>query len=157
MLNTQLNHTWIAEHIPHQYDMCLLEQVVSWDAQQIHCLAISHRSPDNPLRSRDQLSSACGIEYAAQAMAIHGALCASDASARPRSGFLISVRGTTLHTPRLDNFEHDLTIVANCIHSSADNVLYQFSIHAAEQLLLDGRAAVILNADNQLQNTGTRT
>jgi predicted hotdog family 3-hydroxylacyl-ACP dehydratase len=67
------------------------------------------------------------------------------------------VRGTTLHTPRLDNFEHDLTIVANCIHSSADNVLYQFSIHAAEQLLLDGRAAVILNADNQLQNTGTRT
>jgi predicted hotdog family 3-hydroxylacyl-ACP dehydratase len=155
MLNTQLNHAWIAAHIPHQYDMCLLEQVVSWDTQQIHCLANSHTLPDNPLRLRGQLSSACGIEYAAQAMAIHGALLAPSDSAHPRAGFLISVRGTTLHTPRLDNICANLDIVATCIHSSADNILYQFTVHAAQQLLVDGRAAVILNAENQLQQTGT--
>lgn len=157
MLNTQLNHAWIAAHIPHQYDMCLLEQVVSWDIQQIHCLANSHTLPDHPLRSRGQLSSACGIEYAAQAMATHGALLDHSDSGRPRAGFLISVRGTTLHTPRLDNICADLDIVATCIHSSADNILYQFTVHAAGQLLLDGRAAVILNAENQLQRAGAHT
>ncbi len=157
MLNTQLNHAWIAAHIPHQYDMCLLEQVVMWDTVQIHCMANSHALPHNPLRSRGQLSSACGIEYAAQAMAIHGALLAPSDSLHPRAGFLISVRGTTLHTPRLDNISADLDIVATCIHSSADNILYQFTVHAAGQLLLDGRAAVILNAENQLQPTGALT
>ncbi|BBP02398.1 3-hydroxylacyl-ACP dehydratase [Sulfuriferula nivalis] len=157
MLNTQLNHAWIAAHIPHQYDMCLLDHVVSWDTLQIHCLANSHKLANNPLRSRDQLSCACGIEYAAQAMAIHGALLAPRDNARPRAGFLISVRGTTLHTPRLDDICDDLDIVATCIHSSADNILYQFTVHAAQQLLIDGRAAVILNAENQLQQAGTLT
>lgn len=154
MLNTDLYHAWIASHIPHQYDMCLLDRVVSWDTEQIHCLANSHTLSNNPLRSRDQLSSVCGIEYAAQAMAIHGALLASSDSARPRAGFLISVRGTTLHTSRLDNINANLEITATCMHSSADNILYQFTVHAAQQLLVDGRAAVILNAENQLRHAG---
>jgi predicted hotdog family 3-hydroxylacyl-ACP dehydratase len=63
--------------------MCLLDRVVHWDSQRIHCRASSHRSADNPLRSRDQLSAACGIEYAAQAMAVHGALQAPAGSKRP--------------------------------------------------------------------------
>lgn len=153
----QPDHAWIAAHIPHQGTMCLLDQVVMWDEQRIQCQAGSHRSPDNPLRSRNQLSSACGIEYAAQAMAVHGALLAPADSERPRAGFLVSVRGTTLHVPRLDDIATDLDIEATCIHSSADNILYQFTVHAAGQLLLDGRAAVMLSADNQLQSAGTPT
>jgi predicted hotdog family 3-hydroxylacyl-ACP dehydratase len=152
----QPDHAWIAAHIPHQGTMCLLDHVVNWDEQGIQCRAGSHRSADNPLRSHDQLGSACGIEYAAQAMAVHGALLAPDDSTRPRAGFLVSVRGTTLHVPRLDNIAADLDIAATCIHSSDDNILYQFTVHAAGQLLLDGRAAVMLSADNQLQ-TGTST
>ena len=158
MLNhTRLDHAWIAAHIPHQGDMCLLDRVVMWDQQRIQCQASSHRLGDNPLRSRDQLSSACGIEYAAQAMAVHGALLASDGSARPRAGFLVSVRGTVLHVPRLDNIAADLDIEAVCIHGSGDNILYQFSVHAAGQALLEGRAAVMLDADKQLQPAGAST
>jgi len=158
MLNkTRLDHAWIAAHIPHQGDMCLLDRVVMWDEQRIQCQASSHRLGDNPLRSRDQLSSACGIEYAAQAMAAHGALLASADSDRPRAGFLVSVRGAVLHVPRLDNIAADLDIEAVCIHSSGGNILYQFSVHAAGQLLLEGRAAVMLNADKQLQPSGAST
>lgn len=81
MLNpAQPDHAWIAAHIPHQGDMCLLDRVVKWDEQRIQCQAGSHRLGDNPLRSRDRLSAACGIEYAAQAMAVHGALLASGKS-----------------------------------------------------------------------------
>jgi hypothetical protein len=68
-------------------------------------------------------------------------------SERPRSGFLVSVRGATLHVPRLDDIAADLDIEAACIHSSGDNILYQFTLHAAGRLLLDGRAAVMLDAD----------
>lgn len=147
LTHTQLDHAWIAAHIPHQGSMCLLDRVTSWDQQHIRCTANSHRLTSNPLRSRDQLSSACGIEYAAQTMAVHGALLAPADSTRPRAGFLVSVRGTTLHVPRLDNLTADLDIEAICIHSSGDNILYQFSVHTAGCLVLDGRAAVMLNAD----------
>ena len=158
MLNpAQPDHAWIEAHIPHQGTMCLLDHVTMWDAEHIQCQASSHRLTDNPLRSRDQLSSACGIEYAAQAMAVHGALLAPADNARPRAGFLVSVRGANLYAPRLDNINADLDIVATCIHSSADNILYQFTVHAAGELLVDGRAAVMLSAENQLQLTGTPT
>lgn len=147
-MNRFLNHAWIAGHIPHQGNMCLLDNVVHWDSQHIQCRASSHRSADNPLRSRDQLGAACGIEYAAQAMAVHGALLAPADSNRPRAGFLVSVRGTTLHVPRLDDIGADLDIEAVCISSDDGHILYQFSLHAAGRLLLDGRAAVVLNAGN---------
>lgn len=141
------DHAWIAAHIPHQGSMCLLDRVTGWDQQHIRCTAVSHRLASNPLRSGGRLGTVCGIEYAAQAMAVHGALLTPAGSERPRSGFLVSVRGATLHVPRLDDIAADLDIEAVCIHSSGDNILYQFTLHAAGRLLLDGRAAVMLDAD----------
>ena len=61
-------------------------EVLSWDATRIRCRSATHRSPDNPLRLHGRLGAACGIEYAAQAMAVHGALVAASAPlARVRS------------------------------------------------------------------------
>ena len=141
-----LDHAWITSHIPHQGTMCLLDSVVNWDSGHIQCRAKSHRSKDNPLRLRDRLGAACGIEYAAQAMAVHGALLAPDDNGPPRAGFLVSVRGTKLHVLRLDDIDADLDIEANSMSNSGDHILYQFSIHADGRLLIDGRAAVVLNA-----------
>ena len=62
--------------------------------------------------------------------------------------FLVSVRGATLHVPRLDDIDADLDIEAVCISSSGGNILYQFNVHAGGRLLLDGRAAVVVNADS---------
>lgn len=141
------DHAWILAHIPHQGSMCLLEAVTQWDEAHIVCRASSHRALDNPLRAHQQLSAVCGIEYAAQAMAVHGALLAPPDHAVARVGYLVSVRGTQLHVLRLDDIADDLTIDATCITRSANNILYQFNISAAGQILLTGRAAVVVNAD----------
>jgi predicted hotdog family 3-hydroxylacyl-ACP dehydratase len=150
MLNpplTNLDHAWIASHIPHQGSMCLLNNVESWDNEKIICTAQSHRAADNPLRSRGQLGAACGIEYAAQAMAVHGALLAPADSTAARIGYLVSIRGTQLHVARLDDIAADLVVEAGCITRNENNILYQFRISAAGRLLLDGRATVIVNAE----------
>jgi len=127
--------------------MCLLDYVEAWDPQHIQCRASSHRAADNPLRAYGRLGAACGIEYAAQAMAVHGALLAPPDSTRARAGYLVSTRGTQLHIPRLDDIAADLRVEATCITRSENTVLYQFSVSAAGRLLLDGRATVVLNAD----------
>ncbi len=148
MLNkTALDHAWIERHIPHQDRMCLLESVVLWDEQRIQCRASSHRAADNPLRVNGRLGAACGIEYAAQAMAVHGALLVPPDSSVARVGYLVSVRGAQLHIPRLDDIAADLEVEATCITRSVNNFLYQFSISADARLLLKGRAAVVLDAD----------
>jgi len=144
---TRLDRAWITRHIPHQGSMCLLDYVEAWDEQRIQCRASSHRGADNPLRAYGRLGAACGIEYAAQAMAVHGALLVPPDRESARVGYLVSVRGTRLHVPRLDDISADLLVEATCITRSENNILYQFSVSAAGRLLLDGRAAVVLNAD----------
>jgi predicted hotdog family 3-hydroxylacyl-ACP dehydratase len=142
-----LDHAWIARHIPHQGRMCLLEYVEAWDQHRIRCRASSHRAADNPLRAYGRLGAACGIEYAAQAMAVHGALLAPPDSSSVRTGYLVSVRGTHLRVPRLDDIAADLLVEASCVTRGENNILYGFSVSAAGRLLLDGRATVILDTD----------
>ena len=141
----RLDHAWISERIPHQGSMCLLDRVDAWDAQHVRCIASSHRAPDNPLRSHGRLAAACGFEYAAQAMAVHGALLAQEHSPL-RSGLLASIRSAILHVGRLDDVVADLTVQAELVSSDGNVVLYDFSVRASDQALLEGRAAVILDA-----------
>ncbi|MFA5082303.1 MAG: hypothetical protein WC474_07160 [Hydrogenophilaceae bacterium] len=140
-----LDRDWLLGHIPHQGSMCLLDRIDAWDSQKIRCTASSHRAPDNPLRGHGRLGAACGIEYAAQAMAAHGGLLAA-ADGAPRSGYLTSVRGVELHVPRLDDIEADLSIEAERLSGDDNLVMYGFSVAAGEQMLLNGRAIVVLDA-----------
>ena len=140
-----LDRVAIAARIPHQGSMCLLDAVLAWDSGQIHCRASSHRQPDNPLRAAARLGAACGIEYAAQAMAVHGALLAPE-GAPPRPGYLASVRSVRLAVDRLDDLAQDLDIVAERLSGDEHNILYHFRVEHAGNLLLSGRAAVMLVA-----------
>ena len=140
-----LDRAAIAARIPHQGSMCLLDAVLAWDSGQIHCRASSHRQPDNPLRTAARLGAACGIEYAAQAMAVHGALLAPE-GAPPRPGYLASVRSVQLAVDRLDDLPQDLDIVAERLSGDEHNILYHFRVEHAGNLLLSGRAAVMLVA-----------
>jgi len=141
----KLDQAWIAAHIPHQGAMCLLDAVEQWDAEAIVCRASSHRRSDNPLRAADRLGIANGIEFAAQAMAVHGALLAAD-DAAPTVGFLTSVREVQWQRPRLDDIASDLMVHAQRISGSANSLLYQFELRADEAVVLRGRASVMLKA-----------
>lgn len=142
----------IVRRIPHQGRMCLLDAVLAWDHDGIRCRASSHLLPDHPLRAHGRLGAACGVEYAAQAMAVHGALLAErldggdGASAPPRAGYLAGMRGVTLHVERLDTIAGPLTVSAQRITGDGNTVLYGFAVQAGEQALLDGRALVVLDA-----------
>lgn len=126
--------------------MCLLDAVREWSTEAIACTATSHTDPANPLRADGRLGAANGIEYAAQAMAIHGALLAGEGGGQPRQGYLTSVRGVTLHAARLDDLAGELIVRAERLSGDANNILYQFSVSHAERCLLAGRAAVVLDA-----------
>jgi predicted hotdog family 3-hydroxylacyl-ACP dehydratase len=149
----KLDRLWIAAHIPHQGRMCLLDEVLAWDARTIRCRSGSHRAPDHPLRAHDRLGSACGIEYAAQGMAVHAALCAGAGTepggSPPPGGRLTSVRAVNLHVTRLDDLESDLLVTAERQGEESGLVVYHFSLASiddAARLLLEGRAAVLLQA-----------
>lgn len=137
--------------------MCLLDDVLSWDATRIRCRSNTHRTPDNPLRAHGRLGAACGIEYAAQAMAVHGALVAASAplaSTMARGvhgsgatvGYLASVRNVVLHVARLDDLAEELIATAERVTGDARTVLYRFSVWSGERPLLEGRAGIVMDA-----------
>jgi len=154
-----LDHEWIEQHIPHKGRMCLLDAVLSWDATRIRCRSASHRTPDNPLRAHGRLGAACGIEYAAQAMAVHGALVAASAPlastittnvrgsiGAAAVGYLASVRNVTFHVTRLDDLTGDLVAAAERVTGDGRTVLYEFRVWSESQPLLEGRASVVIDA-----------
>lgn len=144
-----LDRAAIAARIPHQGRMCLLDTVTHWDEQQIRCTSSSHLAADNPLRAGGRLGIACGIEYAAQAMAVHGVLLVQAAQGpQPKRGYLVSVRSVTLAIDRLDTLPAPLEIEAERLSGDSTTVLYQFQVRSADQLLLSGRAAVVLDSEN---------
>ena len=108
-------------------------------------LARAHRSTENPLRAHDRLGAACGIEFAAQAMAVHGALLAPDPDRRSRAGYLVSVRNVALRVGRLDDIEEDLMVTAKRLGGDEGMVLYQFEVSGGVRLLLSGRAAILIS------------
>lgn len=132
--------------IPHAGAMCLLHEVSEWDAERIACTAIGHNDPDHPLRHSGMLPAHCAIEYAAQAMAVHGALMA-DANARPRIGFIGSVRDVKLFAERLDDIAEALEIEAVKQLADANHSLYELRVCAAGRELMTGRAAVFLQKE----------
>jgi predicted hotdog family 3-hydroxylacyl-ACP dehydratase len=150
-----MNRAWIEEHIPHQGRMCLLDEVIEWDVQHIRCRSATHRALDNPLRSQDRLGIACGIEYAAQAMALHAALAAGAASGAPldmpKVGFLAGVRDVRLWVSRLDDIDCDLICEAILVAGDGRTAIYEFTLRDTLRSLLSGRATIFLNADGRLR------
>jgi predicted hotdog family 3-hydroxylacyl-ACP dehydratase len=135
----------IATMIPHAGSMCLLDGVLSWDASRIRCSSRTHRDRHNPLRVDEKLPALCGIEYAAQAMAIHGVLAGSVGN-RPRLGYLASLREVRCSRTRLDDLEGDLTVEAERLMGEESHVIYSFEVRVGDVEVLRGRAAVVLEA-----------
>ncbi|NEV62078.1 hydroxymyristoyl-ACP dehydratase [Thiorhodococcus minor] len=135
-----LDRDWILAHIPHQGAMCLNDRVDAWDDESLRCTAWSHRSPEHPLCIDGRLSALVGIEYAAQAVAIHGALQGADRA----PGMLGSVRGLTCDCSELDSIEGPLSIEVTRIGGDAGGLLYGFEIQGERRRLLGGRLTIVL-------------
>ncbi|HVA35313.1 MAG TPA: phosphotransferase [Stellaceae bacterium] len=143
---TPIDRAQIAALIPHAGTMCLLDAVLRWDANSVRCLSRRHARDDNPLRRPDgTLGAVCGVEIAAQAMAVHGRLVA-DGAGSSANGYLASLRDVRLRQARLDRVAGDLVIDAERLMGDARCATYRFVIGSGDVELLSGRATVLLGA-----------
>jgi predicted hotdog family 3-hydroxylacyl-ACP dehydratase len=133
----------IADLIPHNGEMCLLDTIERWDRECIVCHTTRHVSANNPLLAQGRLSAIHAIEFAAQAMAAHHRL-AGESSGTPRFGLLVSVRQCTFATDRLDKCGSPLVIEAHQLAASPDAITYRFEVGAAGAPVVAGRASIIL-------------
>jgi predicted hotdog family 3-hydroxylacyl-ACP dehydratase len=131
--------------IPHGGAMCLLDAVEQWDENSIVCKTASHRDAANPLRRDDQLEAICGLEYAAQAMAVHVGLLEERGRKHTIAvGYLGAVKNLTLRAGRLDDVKEDLTVQATRLVGQGSSFIYTFRVSAGRQELLDGRASIFV-------------
>ncbi len=164
-----MKHDAICARLPHAGRMCLLERLESWDSDTITCIATSHRDADNPLRRGGRLHAVAGVEYAAQAMALHSSLVsapvlssvegyvpspvegpvpsqAEGTDTLPAIGYLASVRDLKLELEDLASVADDLRITARRLSGSASLFVYEFEIRAGARALMSGRLAAKLMA-----------
>jgi predicted hotdog family 3-hydroxylacyl-ACP dehydratase len=145
-----LDRAGIAARIPHGEPMCLLDGLLSWSADDIVCRAGDQADPAHPLRLADVLPSACALEFASQAMALHGSLCSPAGDGRT-PGLLASARNVRLHVQRLDDAPGPLRVHARRLAGDAGQAMYGFELHDAHgRLLVDGRATVVFGAQGVL-------
>jgi predicted hotdog family 3-hydroxylacyl-ACP dehydratase len=143
---TRIERSRILQMIPHAGAMCLLDSVEAWDTAHISCLSSRYPEADNPMRRPDgALGAVCGIEMAAQAMAVHGRLAAAE-DGRPRPGFLVSLRDVRLRAATLPPGTGALTITARQLMGDTRGAAYAFTVAAAGDEWLSGRATVLFEA-----------
>lgn len=136
-----LNRAQIAALIPHGKAMCMLDEVVAWDVQQIRCRSSYFAHSDNPLFEKGQLDSVLLLEYAAQAAAVHAALLQSTlGSARP--AYVGAVKSVEILKPVSDN-RSAIDIEAHCLLNNSSGAIYEVLAHQQGDLLIRGR--LILN------------
>ena len=146
--------------IPHAGSMILLDEVEQYDDQRLVAVARSHLLPENPLRdSQGRIPIACGIEYAAQAMAVHAGLLRRAAEGAPHrkpcAGLLAGLRGVDFFAERLDDASSPLRIEVATLSADDRVSLHEFEIRADGRLLLSGRATIVFDAVN-LRNFPSR-
>jgi predicted hotdog family 3-hydroxylacyl-ACP dehydratase len=128
--------------IPHDGAMCLLDEVLEWNAATLRCLSYRFGAADNPLRRADgRLGTACGIEIAAQAMALHGRLTAP-ADGVPVPGYLVSLRD--LHFAKaFITGAGPLAIMVTRLMGDVGGASYNFAVSSEATKIISGRATVL--------------
>jgi len=136
----------IADLVPHAGAMVLLDRIEAWDADGILCRARSHLDDANPLRRDGRLAAVCGVEYALQAAALHGALLAGGVA--QRAGYVAALRSVALHAERLDDPAlGDLQVRARLERQEGFGIIYALEVQSADGTpLLSGRATIAIPA-----------
>lgn len=136
-----LDRNAIARLIPHQGAMCLLARVVAYDLQSITCEADSHRDPANPLRADEMLPASAGVEYAAQAIALHAALRKEGGGPAGR-GFLAVLSDVRWCRHRFDDESGPLRVHAELLADTGGGLQYRFSVGPEDAPVVEGTQVI---------------
>ena len=130
--------------LPHGGNMCLLDEIQRWDNDSIVCSSTTHRSDANPLCNHGRLTAVHGLEYGAQAAAVHSGLLSRGHAKKLQRGVVAAFRDVRLFVERLDSIESSLEISAQRLMGEAGNQIYTTRISAAGRLLVSGRIIVMI-------------
>ncbi len=141
-----LDSNELCARLPHGAPMCLLEKLVSWDAESLICTAVSHRDPGNPLGRGGHLAAAHAIEYACQATALHAALSPRTTSGKDHRSLLAAVKEIVFFEDDLDQLAAPLRISVWRELAMASNAIYRFLIECGDLRVAQGRLTVVATA-----------
>ena len=138
-----LDHAGIERCVSHAGSMVLLNAVLHWDATHIVCSAAA---PDagHPLARDGAVRAVTAAEYAAQAIAVHGALLEHQAA--PRLAMLAKLSNVELHSACIPTDRGPLAVRAELLSRAAAGCLYDFEVACARQPVATGRLLVAFAA-----------
>lgn len=154
-MKENLSKSALCQLLPHADSMCLIDQVMSWDNNNLTAQSKSHLSPDNPLSKDGSISSIIGVEYAAQTMAIHAALLYSQNShlkQKKSGGYLATIRNIKIDSDFLysaqaapqNSHQQALIISVTLLMSDIQGYSYTFTISSNHLELLSGQLTLFL-------------
>lgn len=132
--------------------MCLIDRVGAWQSDSIVCHACAPQ-PGHPLATsaRGSLHSMEGgatelhpiatVEYAAQAVALHGSLI--DDAAAPRAGLLAKLSAVQLSSQPVRG---EMTITARLLSRSDAGCLYDFDVRDTQGECASGRLMIAFDS-----------
>jgi len=141
----------IAALLPHSGRMCLLESVMACDAHTIQCGATSHRDPGNPLRGIAGLDVFAGIEYAAQAAALHGAISRNENA--PRSGVLAALKNVDASRKWLHDCTPEIRVDVTLRHADPAGGVFLFSLRSGDEVVLQGQFTLMYTGQSTEAST----
>lgn len=136
--------------VPHAGPMGLLDKVIDWQIDWIHCRSRICPPAEHPLAGPDGLPATALIEYAAQATAAHGTLVARQTSDGRLAavGRLVALRDIDLPATRAEIAAAVvLDIHAERILADPSGSIYAFRVAAGDRLLSRGRLTIRRMAD----------
>lgn len=157
-MRSLLNSQEIEQHLPHAGKMSLLDKVSYADRSRLSATATSHLNSDNPLRFNGRLATINGIEYAAQAMAIHGFLLTEatlsdtplsevptkDKLDSIQTGYIATVRNIDINSPFFPENISTLLVEVEQLMSDNNGFTYQFHISCEKKTLISGKITIFL-------------
>ena len=140
----------LCARLPHAAPMCLLDELIAWDASAVLCRTRTHQDPANPLRRDGALAAIHAVEYACQAAALHSALApraGREGETEPPRALLAAVKEIRLAGERLDGIADPLQVAAWRELTLGPSAIYRFRIEAGGATLAEGRLTVVGGAE----------
>lgn len=123
--------------------MCLLDRVERWNNDSLVATTRTHRRSDHPLRRDGRLHAIHGLEYAAQAMAVHGGLRGLERGQMLSGGLLAAARDLRLLAGRLDTLPGVIEVRIVEEYEQGGSMIYRFRLDAPAGPIIEGTAVVI--------------
>jgi len=133
----------IPDLVPHAGRMVLLHEIRAHDDDRIECRAGIDPGGDHPLAVDGILPAPALVEYAGQAMAVHGGL-KSGPGTPPRPGRLVSLRQLDLAIDAIES-PIEVTVQAHCLGGDDSGQIYRFAVLDGQRELASGQATIMFS------------